>query len=106
MLENGFSADTLRIREYRERLRRQQQLAQALQQQLERARCLALPEEMWRYDALLREASRLVRYFSAMGEQMDTVLEQLAKLSLDIRILLLDASSDIRRETGIFFPHG
>ncbi len=106
MLENGFSADFLCLQEYRERLRQEQQLAQRLQQHLESARDLALPEETWRYDALLREVNRLVRYFSAMGEQMDAVLEQLARLSLDIRLLLLDTSSDIRRKTGIFFPDG
>lgn len=106
MLENGFSADTLRVQEYREHLRQEQRLAERLRQRLENARCLALPEDTWRYDALLREAARLVRYFSAMGEQMDTVMEQLAKLSLDIRLLLSDTSSDIRREIGIFFPDG
>lgn len=105
MLTDGFSADTLRIQEYREHLRQEQLLAQNLQRLLEQARRSALPQETWRYDALLREAARLVRYFSAMGRQMDTVLEQLTKLSLDIRLLLLDTSSDIRRETGIFLPH-
>ena len=106
MLENGFSADVLRIQEYREHLCQGHRLAEHLQQLLERARRLALPEDTWRYDALLREAARLVRYFSAMREQMDTVMEQLAKLSLDIRLLLSDTSSDIRREAGIFFPDG
>ena len=47
-----------------------------------------------------------MRYFSAMGEQMDTVQEQLAKLSLDIHMLLSDTSSDIRRETRVFFSDG
>lgn len=106
MLENGFSADALRIQEYREHLRQEQRLAERLRQRLESARRLALPEDVWRYDALLREAARLVRYFSAMGDQMDTVMEQLAKLSLDIRLLLSDTSSDIRRETRVFFSDG
>lgn len=106
MLENGFFADALHLQEHRERLRQEQQLAQRLQQHLESARGLALSEETWRYDALLREANRLVRYFSTMGDQMDTMLEQLARLSLDIRLLFLDTSSDIQRKTGIFFPDG
>lgn len=106
MLENGFAADVQRLQIQRERLRQEQQLAQRLQRYLEEARGLAIPEEAWRYEDPLREAARLVRYFSAMGDQMDTMLEQLARLSLDIRMLLTDTTSDIRRKTGVFFPEG
>lgn len=106
MLENGFAADVQGLQAHQERLRQEQQLARRLLECLEEARRLALPEEAWRYDDPLRGATRLVRYFSAMGDQMDIAVEELTRLSLDIRLLLLDTSSDIQRETGIFFPDG
>lgn len=81
-MDGGFQANTLKLREHGDLLLRERRAAQELCERLRAARRYATPEDAWRYEALIRQAELLSRYFRDMGDQVDRMEMELARLSV------------------------
>lgn len=90
-MDSLLRADTLKLEEHGDIVRREQRTAQLLTEQLRLARQCALPDDAWRYDPLIRKAQKLERYFRSMAEQVDRMSSELARLSVEINAILRDA---------------
>lgn len=55
-----------------------------------------MPEDAWRYDRMISKAETLERYFSGMADQVDNMSLELARLSVEINMMLRDAGSQFR----------
>lgn len=89
-------ANTRRLEEHTDILRREQRTARLLIEQLGIARRLALPEDTWRYDRMIDKASKLERYFNGMADQVNNMSFELARLSVEIGEMLADAGSQLK----------
>ena len=94
-MENLLRANTLRLEEHADMVRRERNTARLLVDQLRLARRYALPEDTWRYDRMIGKAETLVRYFSGMADQVDNMGLELARLSVDINTMLKEAGSQL-----------
>ena len=88
-------ANTLRLREHADIVRREQRTARLLVEQLRMARRYVLPEDAWRYDQMIGKAQTLERYFSSMADQVDNMGLELARLSVDINTMLKEAGNGL-----------
>lgn len=89
-MESLLQADTRKLKQHEGILQQEWRTAQLLVEQLRLVRSIAPPELAWQYDSLIEDAGRLSRYFRAMGDQVDYMGAALARLSLDISMLLDD----------------
>ena len=101
-MDGGFQANTLKLREHGDLLLRERSIAQELCERLRAARRYAASEDAWRYEALIRQAEMLSRYFGDMGDQVDRMEMELVQLSTEINTLLRDTASYIRQKASIF----
>lgn len=90
-------ANTLRLQEHADIVRREKRTAQLLVEQLRLARRCALPEDAWRYDRMIGKAGTLERYFSDMADQVDNMSFELAQLSVEINTMLKEAGNQLER---------
>lgn len=89
-------ADTLKLKEHEDLVRRELRTARLLKEQLRIARRHALPEEARTYDQLAEKAGRLERYFSGMADQLDQMSVEVARLSVETGELLRDAGRQLK----------
>lgn len=89
-------ANTLRLQEHADIVRREKRTAQLLGEQLRLARRHALPNDAWRYDQMIGKSDKLEQYFGSMAEQVDNMSFELARLSVDIGTMLTDAGGKLR----------
>lgn len=95
-MDSLLRANTLRLEEHADIVRREQRTAQLLIEQLRLARRNALPEDAWRYDRMIGKADQLARYFGSMADQVDHMSFELARLSVDINTMLGEAGSKLK----------
>jgi hypothetical protein len=91
MDEAMLFADTDRIRDHVDFLRRERRSAAALCDHLQRARNFAPIEFSEELSELHRQAEIMERYFSGMGETLDTICSDLDQLSRTIDELIADS---------------
>lgn len=91
-----LQANTWRLEEHADIVRREKRTAQLLAEQLRLARRCALPEDAWRYDRMIGRAETLEQYFSRMADQVDNMSFELARLSVEINAMLRDAGSRLK----------
>ena len=89
-------ADTLRLEEHADIVRREQRTAQLLCEQLRHAQRCALPDDAWRYGQLMDKARKLERYFGRMASQVDNMSFELARLSVEINTMLSDTGNKLK----------
>lgn len=94
-MESLLRADTLRLQEHADIIRRERDTARLLVDQLRMARRYALPEDTWCYDQMIGKAQTLERYFSSMADQVDNMGLELARLSVDINTMLKEAGNGL-----------
>lgn len=87
-VENGFYADTLRLRQHSIGLQEQKRIAQLLYEQLRMAQGVCGPADVPVYGGLMEQAQKLVHYFDEMSKTVEDMGNQLEQLSLKIRTLL------------------
>ena len=90
-MDGLLRANTLKLRQHTDLIRRELHTARSLRDLLRRARGYALPDEVWRYDRLIQDAEALAGYFGAMADQVDRMSFELERLSMEISALLTDA---------------
>ncbi len=88
-----LQANTLRLQEHADIVRRERRTAQLLAEQLRLARRLALPDDAWRYDRMTGKAEKLERYFGCMADQVEHMSFELSRLSLEINRLFSEAGN-------------
>lgn len=71
-------------------LQRERQTAQALCEQLRRARQYALPQELEYLDQLIRQADQIERYFREMNDFVDQMYTEFGMISHRIGEMLTD----------------
>jgi len=89
-MEDGFFADTTRLREHSLWLRQPQRTAEQLIEQLRVAQLLDVPQYMEEYAALIEKAEKMARFFSGMSDEVDKMSMELEKLSLECAAILKD----------------
>lgn len=87
-MENGFYADTLRLRQHSIGLQEQKRTAQLLHEQLRLAQSVCAPADVPVYARLTEQAEKLVHYFDEMSKTVENMGEQLEQLSLKIKTML------------------
>lgn len=95
-MDSLLRANTLKLQEHADILRRERSTARLLAEQLRLARRHALPDDVWHYDQMIGKAEKLERYFSGMAEQVDTMGLELARLSVEINMMLKDAGNKLK----------
>ena len=86
-MENGFYADTLRLRQHSIGMQEQKRTAQHLYEQLCMAQRVCDPADVHVYRQLTGQAQKLVQYFDEMSKKVE-------QLSLKIRTLLRENRTD------------
>lgn len=81
-------ADTLRLKEHENLVRQERDCARLLGEHLRHARRCSPPDDAWRYHQLIAKTDALERYFSEMADQVDRMILELGRLSLEIHMLL------------------
>jgi len=89
-------ANTLRLKEHADIVRQERNTARTLTEQLRLARCHALPDDVWRYDRMLCKVETLEQYFDSMANQVDNMSLELARLSVEINLILQDAGGQLK----------
>ena len=89
-------ADTLKLEEHEELVRRELRTARLLKEQLRLAQRHALSEDAWIYDRLIEKAGKLEQYFSGMADQVNRMSAEVARLSVEIGELLKDAGRQLK----------
>lgn len=74
----------------------EQQTVRLLVEQFCLVRRYALPEEAWHYDRMISKAQTLERHFSGMANKVDNMSFELARLSVEINVILYEAGSKLR----------
>ncbi len=93
-MENGFYADTLRLRQHSIGMQEQKRTAQHLYEQLCMAQRVCDPADVHVYRQLTGQAQKLVQYFDEMSKTVEHMGDQLEQLSLKIRTLLRENRTD------------
>lgn len=94
-MDSLLRANTLRLQEHADIIRRERDTARLLVDQLRMARRNAMPDDAWRYDRMIGKAQTLERYFNGMADQVDNMGFELARLSVDINTMLKEAGSGL-----------
>jgi len=94
-LDSLLRADTLKLEEHEDLVRRELRTARLLKEQLSLAQRHARPEDTWIYDQLIDKAMKLEQYFSGMANQVDQMSVELVRLSVEIGELLRDAGRQL-----------
>ena len=95
-MDSLLRANTLRLEEHADIIRREQRTVRLLVEQLPHAQRCALPDDAWRYDQMIRSAGKLERYFGGMVDQVDNMGFELARLSVEINAMLKDAGNQLK----------
>lgn len=95
-MDSLLRADTLRLREHEDIIRREQRLVRLIEEQLRQARRYALPDDEWRCNQLLEKAGALEQYFRGMEDQVDRMEYELARLSISIGATLDEAGRSLQ----------
>lgn len=96
-MDSLLRANTLRLQEHVDIVRRERRTAQLLAEQLRLARRHALPDDVWRYDQMIGKAEKLEQYFRGMADQVEHMSFELAQLSLEINRMLSEAGNQLER---------
>ncbi len=93
-MENGFYADTVRLRQHSIEMHEERRIAGLLYEQLSMTQKIACSADAAVYEQLMKQAEKIVRYFDEMSKIVEDMGTQLELLSLEIGAMLKDKSTE------------
>lgn len=93
-MENGFYADTVRLRQHSIEMHEERHIAGLLYEQLSMMQKIAGSADAAVYEQLIEQSEKLVRYFGEMSKIVEDMGTQLEQLSLEIGTMMKDKSTE------------
>lgn len=89
-MEGELHVNTTLLRQHGAEVQQERRIAEQLYEQLLRAQSCAAPEDAYRYQPLLRQTDKLVRYLREMADNLDNMSVDFERLSHQIQVILED----------------